>query len=151
MTFVVSSKVALAAVSPAMTLMGPFVPPPVVVRKPYSPMSRHFPSSCGSMDGSTRVLPARPRIMATKPQMSAGPMLNRRSGLPFLSNFDSYSNALFICHLIGPSATPSCSLKVQICPSLSEWHTTLKKRSMRSEEHTSELQSLRHLVCRLLL
>src|SRR5437899_5989012 len=25
------------------------------------------------------------------------------------------------------------------------------RRSMRSEEHTSELQSLRHLVCRLLL
>src|SRR5205814_8671643 len=27
----------------------------------------------------------------------------------------------------------------------------LKKPRMRSEEHTSELQSLRHLVCRLLL
>src|SRR5438045_4278626 len=26
-----------------------------------------------------------------------------------------------------------------------------KKKAMRSEEHTSELQSLRHLVCRLLL
>src|SRR5258705_2068895 len=29
--------------------------------------------------------------------------------------------------------------------------TLLKCRKMRSEEHTSELQSLRHLVCRLLL
>src|ERR1035438_8903594 len=28
---------------------------------------------------------------------------------------------------------------------------TLTKRDYRSEEHTSELQSLRHLVCRLLL
>src|SRR5258705_4318361 len=28
---------------------------------------------------------------------------------------------------------------------------TLPDRSVRSEEHTSELQSLRHLVCRLLL
>src|SRR5262245_63192843 len=28
---------------------------------------------------------------------------------------------------------------------------TLKARDTRSEEHTSELQSLRHLVCRLLL
>src|SRR5262245_63401934 len=28
---------------------------------------------------------------------------------------------------------------------------TLSARSRRSEEHTSELQSLRHLVCRLLL
>src|SRR5947199_5162147 len=27
----------------------------------------------------------------------------------------------------------------------------LRRRSSRSEEHTSELQSLRHLVCRLLL
>src|ERR1035438_3961546 len=40
-----------------------------------------------------------------------------------------------------------------------EWDTTLPHTmnlidwlvSMRSEEHTSELQSLRHLVCRLLL
>src|ERR1035441_2190410 len=29
--------------------------------------------------------------------------------------------------------------------------TILRKASARSEEHTSELQSLRHLVCRLLL
>src|SRR5205814_2987476 len=28
---------------------------------------------------------------------------------------------------------------------------TLKRADVRSEEHTSELQSLRHLVCRLLL
>src|SRR5262245_62966095 len=30
-------------------------------------------------------------------------------------------------------------------------HRRLGLREMRSEEHTSELQSLRHLVCRLLL
>src|SRR5947199_2147330 len=30
-------------------------------------------------------------------------------------------------------------------------HFSLACRSFRSEEHTSELQSLRHLVCRLLL
>src|SRR5258705_9398536 len=30
-------------------------------------------------------------------------------------------------------------------------HSGLRSISMRSEEHTSELQSLRHLVCRLLL
>src|SRR5205814_7919383 len=29
--------------------------------------------------------------------------------------------------------------------------TSVRRRSPRSEEHTSELQSLRHLVCRLLL
>src|SRR5438045_9591422 len=32
-----------------------------------------------------------------------------------------------------------------------EIHDALKRRCLRSEEHTSELQSLRHLVCRLLL
>src|ERR1035438_10609841 len=31
------------------------------------------------------------------------------------------------------------------------WLTTSKERLTRSEEHTSELQSLRHAVCRLLL
>src|SRR5262245_30726395 len=30
------------------------------------------------------------------------------------------------------------------------WIPTLRKLMLRSEEHTSELQSLRHLVCRLL-
>src|SRR5262245_64403145 len=30
-------------------------------------------------------------------------------------------------------------------------YTSALKRAQRSEEHTSELQSLRHLVCRLLL
>src|SRR5438552_12050647 len=33
---------------------------------------------------------------------------------------------------------------------LRHWHTTVTKK-MRSEEHTSELQSPDHLVCRLLL
>src|SRR5262245_64833661 len=32
-----------------------------------------------------------------------------------------------------------------------EWGMTDNNRRARSEEHTSELQSLRHLVCRLLL
>src|SRR5262245_65211470 len=39
-------------------------------------------------------------------------------------------------------------------PSLAEVHRTVpipSQASDRSEEHTSELQSLRHLVCRLLL
>src|SRR5258705_6609535 len=39
------------------------------------------------------------------------------------------------------------------CTSLGAYDTTLlsQGRYIRSEEHTSELQSLRHLVCRLLL
>src|SRR5205814_10675470 len=32
-----------------------------------------------------------------------------------------------------------------------DWSTVVGLYEMRSEEHTSELQSLRHLVCRLLL
>src|ERR1035438_341529 len=51
-----------------------------------------------------------------------------------------------------------CELKT-LCQSMSMTKTSsgtslLRKplaRSIRSEEHTSELQSLRHLVCRLLL
>src|ERR1039458_8789852 len=35
--------------------------------------------------------------------------------------------------------------------SLNRIYVLLKKYDARSEEHTSELQSLRHLVCRLLL
>src|SRR5437899_12007935 len=42
------------------------------------------------------------------------------------------------------------------CPRCRPWRTASRScipasRSPRSEEHTSELQSLRHLVCRLLL
>src|SRR5205814_9704634 len=34
---------------------------------------------------------------------------------------------------------------------LGSWSQCMRKNERRSEEHTSELQSLRHLVCRLLL
>src|ERR1035438_10619951 len=36
-------------------------------------------------------------------------------------------------------------------PSSGPWNCSSKRCRARSEEHTSELQSLRHLVCRLLL
>src|SRR5262245_63051352 len=36
-------------------------------------------------------------------------------------------------------------------PGFEEWLAAERMRLHRSEEHTSELQSLRHLVCRLLL
>src|SRR5258705_9141693 len=42
---------------------------------------------------------------------------------------------------MGPSAIVMLDPRTEGCPQL----------SFRSEEHTSELQSLRHLVCRLLL
>src|SRR5262245_62820649 len=45
-----------------------------------------------------------------------------------------------------PSASPArASLDVSARP------VRVRRRALRSEEHTSELQSLRHLVCRLLL
>src|SRR5438045_7649533 len=42
---------------------------------------------------------------------------------------------------------PMLQLGPMRAPSITQWGKT----SVRSEEHTSELQSLRHLVCRLLL
>src|SRR5262245_52462707 len=48
-----------------------------------------------------------------------------------------------------PAALPSPSFNRYNCRKLESVDT--KTRAGRSEEHTSELQSLRHLVCRLLL
>src|SRR5258708_18009924 len=49
---------------------------------------------------------------------------------------------------------PALSAKAQRCPegrSCSKSYTQLRGSAQRSEEHTSELQSPDHLVCRLLL
>src|SRR5207253_11325719 len=47
-----------------------------------------------------------------------------------------------------PSSSPTpCARRIRACRSRS----TTPRRSSRSEEHTSELQSRGHLVCRLLL
>src|SRR5262245_62368203 len=56
----------------------------------------------------------------------------------------SLHDALPIC--FRPSAR-----RIAACRSASAGFTTVACSSFRSEEHTSELQSLRHLVCRLLL
>src|SRR5437899_9638532 len=51
-------------------------------------------------------------------------------------------------HMGGPLAQGKLEGHVVECP----WHgSRYACRCFRSEEHTSELQSLRHLVCRLLL
>src|SRR5471030_297894 len=42
-------------------------------------------------------------------------------------------------------------LKLLVIVEIDEFHTLRIASDFRSEEHTSELQSLRHLVCRLLL
>src|SRR5258708_24443901 len=46
--------------------------------------------------------------------------------------------------------SPRFCVQVVICPTGSYWYCK-SKRTLRSEEHTSELQSPDHLVCRLLL
>src|SRR5205814_5433667 len=69
-----------------------------------------------------------------------------------------------LLELLGQTKPPHCPgqsraplLKGEIMPPESvfiEWspnRAKTVKRSSRSEEHTSELQSLRHIVCRLLL
>src|SRR5205814_10190272 len=48
---------------------------------------------------------------------------------------------------VGRSGKLTTTAPGTTCPAPSESRTT---RTWRSEEHTSELQSLRHLVCRLL-
>src|SRR5262245_62895896 len=50
-----------------------------------------------------------------------------------------------------PSARKTSSSSGSIVASPVAMFTVIGKKQIRSEEHTSELQSLRHLVCRLLL
>src|SRR5258705_8441185 len=57
----------------------------------------------------------------------------------------SLHDALPICSISRPRARPACPSPTAAARMPSRWPST------RSEEHTSELQSLRHLVCRLLL
>src|SRR5205814_8759185 len=55
----------------------------------------------------------------------------------------------------GVATTPVAGLTTSSSPNCVSrkccWASSRSRRSWRSEEHTSELQSLRHLVCRLLL
>src|SRR5690348_18213834 len=62
------------------------------------------------------------------------------------------------CRLLDPKRTVACDRPraLQVCAPLvlaCDWNGSLMRRenSLRSEEHTSELQSPVHLVCRLLL
>src|SRR5205823_14925222 len=51
----------------------------------------------------------------------------------------------------GCSGASSRTVRSRWEPSFSPGHSTMAPTSSRSEEHTSELQSLAYLVCRLLL
>src|SRR5258708_29328444 len=52
---------------------------------------------------------------------------------------------------ISLSSLHSCFLSRRVCPSRVERRKRYSRKFQRSEEHTSELQSPDHLVCRLLL
>src|SRR2546423_6715415 len=62
---------------------------------------------------------------------------------------------LFRSDGVGPdsarSAAMRCSSVTSDAPPTSEAHRSSRSSNARSEEHTSELQSLAYLVCRLLL
>src|SRR5438045_7897216 len=62
---------------------------------------------------------------------------------PPRSTLFPYTTLFRSCHPRSPRTTD--------CPRRCSSSTTSQKEKTRSEEHTSELQSLRHLVCRLLL
>src|ERR1039458_794557 len=64
----------------------------------------------------------------------------------------SVGTTLFFCSMLWVNGK-SCNRKVRACcwPAIAPSGRIPKRLWDRSEEHTSELQSLRHLVCRLLL
>src|SRR5438045_7391342 len=66
----------------------------------------------------------------------------RSTLFPYTTLFRFYRPELF--------GAPFSELLQQVMKGPSEW-TEAERELFRSEEHTSELQSLRHLVCRLLL
>src|SRR5262245_47894440 len=74
-----------------------------------------------------------------------------RASLPSDRSFDSYDQAL--AYLLGPPLPDDTELVIAqgLLDVLFEYAIQSERSDFRSEEHTSELQSLRHLVCRLLL
>src|SRR5258708_31688434 len=70
----------------------------------------------------------------------------RSTLFPYTTLFRSPTHLLALCHYHHSSPINSKSIfRSKPC------QNTLRKVNMRSEEHTSELQSPDHLVCRLLL
>src|SRR5205814_5298764 len=63
----------------------------------------------------------------------------------------SLHDALPILSELAPEMTPTVRRRQRLSSSCTAPAERSDAISMRSEEHTSELQSLRHLVCRLLL
>src|SRR2546427_6285417 len=63
----------------------------------------------------------------------------------------SLHDALPICVIRSARATRRLGSTADTCPKTARGRTVCSVRRMRSEEHTSELQSQSNLVCRLLL
>src|SRR5258708_23734690 len=85
----------------------------------------------------------------------------RSTLFPYTTLFRSFGNSDGVSGIDDHSQTfisrltrPRCALSIAICPITGEGAGTRVKNTqgrLRSEEHTSELQSPDHLVCRLLL
>src|SRR5437899_7108137 len=69
---------------------------------------------------------------------------------PPRSTLFPYTTLFRSCPTSRPPASRLSTLRVRRGGG-SPWVPRLRRKVARSEEHTSELQSLRHLVCRLLL
>src|SRR2546425_6872454 len=69
----------------------------------------------------------------------------RSTLFPYTTLFRSNSTGFWVAM----AKKSSASLSVR--PSIDTWPSELRLAELRSEEHTSELQSLAYLVCRLLL
>src|SRR6266481_8404631 len=76
------------------------------------------------------------------------PVAARASGVPDEQQSGPVAGLLLTASLISQFSGFSCSHAVPLGPQTAESRTTSPQRS---EEHTSELQSQFHLVCRLLL
>src|SRR5437899_12827032 len=72
----------------------------------------------------------------------------RSTLFPYTTLFRSQLMHPFSCSSFSPWAASPAGRSLRLCESVRTYATTCQTRS---EEHTSELQSLRHLVCRLLL
>src|SRR5439155_24918085 len=103
------------------------------------------------------VQPTVPPCLTTPPRPSAPPLFSFNASATTALSTLSLHDALPICSWSRPSRGTPCpiaappSLVQRSCNCLCWRRTASCLTSRRSEEHTSELQSRGHLVCRLLL
>src|SRR5439155_15325351 len=75
----------------------------------------------------------------------------RSTLFPYTTLFRSYPRSPIGCVRQKPLRVIPIPIQQGACPSSGECCLKIETRKERSEEHTSELQSRGHLVCRLLL